>query len=269
MADLQASAASSSSSSSGNQSATAESVSVGGMKYNTRSTRSKTATPSTAATPSIATYGFRVRKNASVPQANKDPVVPVVSRQSMRIAIANSLRTDGQHQLANPSAAVPNNAAAPANPATNLRRTVGRASASSTTRRITRSSKQPGVSMVPPRRAPMPIAGRHPRRGLPAAAAVDTGSHDTKRKTGHAHAKNMNQLQLDFSRGIPAEREGYYRIKNVVTEVTRGGASQYLVEWDGIDPSTGMAWPFEWVGASDLSKAALQAWELKKDELTG
>ncbi|KAK8091523.1 hypothetical protein PG997_001884 [Apiospora hydei] len=247
--------------SSGNQSATTEPES--GREYNAPLTRSmKAASSAAAATPSIKTYGFQVRKNASVPQASKNPVLPVASRQSMRIAVANSIQTDRQHQLANPTAAARNNAAA-----TNLRRSArsaARAPAPSVSRRLMSSSAQPASSMIRPRHGSSTTANPYYRR---ITAAVETGRRGNKKKPGQAAAaKNMVQTELDFSRGIPAEKEGYYRIKKIVTEVARLGVNQYLVEWEGIDPSTGMAWPYEWVNKSDLSKAALDAWEEEKDE---
>jgi hypothetical protein len=52
---------------------------------------------------------------------------------------------------------------------------------------------------------------------------------------------------FDFSNGIPARRKGWYRINAIVDETRRPDRVKYLVEWEGTDPETGMAWPSQWV----------------------
>ena len=182
--------------------------------------------------PTIKTYNFRVQKQVSL---------PAVKRQSMRIAVANSLKTDKLHKLATAPADV-SNAAAEGNLNT------GNESTSSPARRVLRSAnKVSAPAMAPPSRRGMLIATGQ-RRGTAARTGIGHGTTTASKKALQDKTKTQNQPGLDLSRGIPAGVENYYCIKGILAEAPlAGGAKQYLVEWDGTDPSTGMAWPFEWV----------------------
>ncbi|KAK8075984.1 hypothetical protein PG994_003256 [Apiospora phragmitis] len=214
----------------------------GDMMYKPRRSGRKTPASTTS---SLKTFGFRVQKNPQSHAAKTNSALPAVERQSLRIAVANSIETDRLHKLANPSAD-PRDAATTTRPNTR-----SRSSSFSAIRHFTRSSKS-AAAMAPLTRGAMPNANNTQHRGT--AAGIN---HDKKKKKKAARQdmtkKNRHQTKLDFSHA----------------EVTRGGATQYLVEWDGTDPSTGMAWPADWLGVSDLTKPALQAWEAKKADGMG
>ncbi|KAK7960404.1 hypothetical protein PG988_011618 [Apiospora saccharicola] len=199
--------------------------------------------------PTITTYNFRAQK----PQVS----LPAVKRQSMRIAIANSLETNKLHNGAISSTDPGNALTKPSLDTTGL-------SSSSPARRPMRSAKQAALAaMAPPSRDGMLIATGQ-RRGSAASTGLNTTTDSKKaRRQVKPKSKNQPQVEVEFPHGIPAERQGYYRIKGILTEVTRGGKSQYLVEWEGIDPCTGMAWSAEWVDEADLSNAALESWKAK------
>lgn len=185
--------------------------------------------------PTIKAFNFRVQKNVSL---------PAVERQSMRIAIANSLETDKLHKLAN-SATDPSNASAKPS------LTAGNASSSSPARRTMRSAnKDAALAMAPPSRGSRMLIANGQHRATAANPGRDAITK--AKKADQVKTKSKNQPEVDFSRGIPAGPENYFCIKGVLAEVKRGGATQYLVEWDGTDPSTGMAWPAEWVRSTVL-----------------
>ncbi|KAK7909026.1 hypothetical protein PG985_014904 [Apiospora marii] len=166
--------------------------------------------------PTIKTFNYRVQKQVSL---------PAVERQSLRIAIAQSIKTDDQYKLATTPPTIADNAPAVSPPA----------------RRVLRTAT-----------------------GAGAATAIAAASGNKKLPQTKTQGGNNDQPELDLSRGIPAGVEGYYCIKGILAEAPLArGAMQYLVEWDGTDPSTGMAWPFEWVGAADLTDSALDAWKTR------
>ncbi|KAK8848418.1 hypothetical protein PGQ11_014898 [Apiospora arundinis] len=232
------------------------------MMHSQRVTRSKTTSSSTTSFPSSASSNAHEslvqRSPSKRAAARHNPLLPGVERQSMRIAIANSIEADRLHKLANPSADGSNTANKITRPNT------GRRASSSV------SPSARGTTRFP--RAAVTTTPSSPG-GTFAANNQDQGTPDntgnTKKKDRYVKTKNMAQAGLGLSRGIPAERHGYYCIKDILAEATRNGTTQYLVEWDGINPSTGIEWPADWVGASDLSKTALQAWEVKKAKNKG
>ncbi|KAK8013219.1 hypothetical protein PG991_009490 [Apiospora marii] len=194
--------------------------------------------------PTIKTFNYRVQKQVSL---------PAVERQSLRIAIAQSIKTDDQYKLATTPPTIADNAPAVSPPA----------------RRVLRSSNTASApAMAPPRRGATLTASRRQHQGTAtgagAATAIAAASGNKKLPQTKTQGGNNDQPELDLSRGIPAGVEGYYCIKGILAEAPLArGAMQYLVEWDGTDPSTGMAWPFEWVGAADLTDSALDAWKTR------
>ncbi|KAI0138700.1 hypothetical protein F4776DRAFT_65691 [Hypoxylon sp. NC0597] len=61
--------------------------------------------------------------------------------------------------------------------------------------------------------------------------------------------------------GVLTSRKGWYRIRSIVAEArNEKGRLSYLVDWEGVDPRTGVAWPSSWVEAKNVSAAAIREW---------
>ncbi|KAI6085570.1 hypothetical protein F4821DRAFT_149267 [Hypoxylon rubiginosum] len=65
--------------------------------------------------------------------------------------------------------------------------------------------------------------------------------------------------------GVPTLRSNWYHIRAIVAEArTIDGRLEYLVDWEGRDPRSGMPWPETWVSARDVTKTAIRAWEKRQ-----
>ncbi|KAI1393307.1 uncharacterized protein F4822DRAFT_8134 [Hypoxylon trugodes] len=72
------------------------------------------------------------------------------------------------------------------------------------------------------------------------------------------------------TQGIPTSRKGWYRVRSIITEAqNRDGRLVYLVEWEGLDPRTGIGWPSSWVDSKHVSAAAIREWQSMRDAITG
>ncbi|KAI1174137.1 hypothetical protein F4777DRAFT_411495 [Nemania sp. FL0916] len=60
-------------------------------------------------------------------------------------------------------------------------------------------------------------------------------------------------------------RRGWHEVREIINETPSG---LYLVEWEGLDPATGVKWPASWVEAKNVSAAAIRDWNMKKDRTT-
>ncbi|KAI8625644.1 hypothetical protein F5Y19DRAFT_479406 [Xylariaceae sp. FL1651] len=63
---------------------------------------------------------------------------------------------------------------------------------------------------------------------------------------------------------LTSVRKGWHSVREIVNEVPSG---LYLVEWEGLDPLTGVMWPGSWVRAKDVSASAIRDWEKRKRQM--
>ncbi|KAI0904418.1 hypothetical protein F4823DRAFT_628639 [Ustulina deusta] len=59
-------------------------------------------------------------------------------------------------------------------------------------------------------------------------------------------------------------RNGWHQVREIANEAPNG---LYLVEWEGLDPRTGVKWPASWVMAKDVSESAIRHWEERKHQM--
>ncbi|CAJ2506632.1 Uu.00g078180.m01.CDS01 [Anthostomella pinea] len=71
----------------------------------------------------------------------------------------------------------------------------------------------------------------------------------------------------NHSNGVPALRKGWYQVREIVSEARRAGKLTYLVEWEGVNPKTGVMWPASWINAKNVSASAVQAWGETKEAM--
>ncbi|OTA76187.1 hypothetical protein M434DRAFT_18524 [Hypoxylon sp. CO27-5] len=70
--------------------------------------------------------------------------------------------------------------------------------------------------------------------------------------------------------GALPSRKGWYRVRSIIAESrNQKGALIYLVDWEGLDPRTGVAWPSSWVNANNVSAAAIREWKASQDPEDG
>jgi hypothetical protein len=87
--------------------------------------------------------------------------------------------------------------------------------------------------------------------------------HDAQSMTARPHlseelgaanlAQRVTRVEIANCNGIKSSRKGWYYIKHIMAEVGKDDRHMYLVEWEGINPTTGAKWPNSWVGFSNSS----------------
>ncbi|KAK6209021.1 hypothetical protein LQW54_006621 [Pestalotiopsis sp. IQ-011] len=84
-----------------------------------------------------------------------------------------------------------------------------------------------------------------------ASSSSEEGSSITDTESQKSPVQSPGQFN-----GIPDKKPGWYKIKRIVAQ----RLSYFLVEWEGMDPDTGLDWPLDFVYRTDVSGAALRAW---------
>ncbi|KAI1102928.1 hypothetical protein F4804DRAFT_311572 [Jackrogersella minutella] len=72
-------------------------------------------------------------------------------------------------------------------------------------------------------------------------------------ESDHNESKNGRRKEAKATakadkNGIPTSVKGWYQVRSIITEMrNKKGGLMYLVDWEGVNPRTGVAWPSEWV----------------------
>ncbi|KAI1454917.1 hypothetical protein F4805DRAFT_460292 [Annulohypoxylon moriforme] len=203
-------------------------------------------------------------------------------RRSMRQTLKASLRIDTS------TTTTINYPASPSTPSLSLSgSTVGLNSIPSTPTTVATTPRTPATPfstssfttatstpspIVTPSKATRKSALQRPKRQHKAKVTGDDSDNDSSLSDPDSDSEYEDKdKRRQFARvddpdrpnanGIATPFKGWYRIKTIVTESrNQSGGLIYLVDWEGVDPRTGISWPSSWVESKNVSVAAIREW---------
>ncbi|KAI0127684.1 hypothetical protein BJ170DRAFT_382845 [Xylariales sp. AK1849] len=101
---------------------------------------------------------------------------------------------------------------------------------------------------------------------IPAVVPHKCKAYTTEKMDSDGKNPGQDKPGNDKPNGIPAGRPGWYYIDRIFAEVGKEDNLMYLVEWEGINPATGMKWPNDWtqIKAKHVNATAIKIWENAK-----
>ncbi|KAI0887618.1 uncharacterized protein GGS22DRAFT_157617 [Annulohypoxylon maeteangense] len=133
---------------------------------------------------------------------------------------------------------------------------------------FTTAASTPSPSVTPSKASRKSARLLHRTQHKANAANDDSDSDsDHKKKSESAQYARVNDKDRPNVNGIATPFKGWYRIRTILTETrNRSGELIYLVDWEGVDPRSGVSWPSSWVESKNVSVAAIRAWENLKSQ---